>query len=116
VSLEAVPELLEFSETTDLVRIGAALSLSEIERRWTNPPHLVRQWWPLFASLAIRNRATLEGTSPQRRRLAMALPCSSRLMPVCVSRGRAETASSPGSIFCGLPALCFEAGRVNRFD
>jgi xanthine dehydrogenase small subunit len=61
VSLEAVPELLEFSETTDLVRIGAALSLSEIERRWINPPHLVRQWWPLFASLAIRNRASLGG-------------------------------------------------------
>jgi xanthine dehydrogenase small subunit len=61
VSLEAVPEFLEFSETPDLVRIGAALSLSEIERRWINPPHLVRQWWPLFASLAIRNRATLGG-------------------------------------------------------
>jgi xanthine dehydrogenase small subunit len=61
VSLEAVSELLEFSETTDLVRIGAALSLSEIERRWIDPPRLVRQWWPLFASVAIRNRATLGG-------------------------------------------------------
>jgi xanthine dehydrogenase small subunit len=61
VSLEAVPELLECSETTDLVRIGAALSLSEIERRWIDPPRLVRQWWPLFASIAIRNRATLGG-------------------------------------------------------
>ena len=61
VSLEAIPELLEFSENENSVRIGAALPLSEIERRWTNPPDIVRQWFPLFASPAIRNRATLGG-------------------------------------------------------
>jgi xanthine dehydrogenase small subunit len=61
VSVEAIPELLEFSETPESVRIGAALPLSEMERLWTNPPELVRQWWPLFASAAIRNRATLGG-------------------------------------------------------
>jgi len=61
VSVEAVPELLEFSETPDFVRIGAALPLTEIELRWHDPPELFRQWLPLFASPAIRNRATLGG-------------------------------------------------------
>ena len=61
VSLEAIPELLEFSDTPQSVRIGAALSLTEIERRWSHPPDILEQWWPLFASQAIRNRATLGG-------------------------------------------------------
>lgn len=61
VSLEAIPELREFSEDAASVRIGAAMTLTELERRWSNPPEMVRQWFPLFASPAIRNRATLGG-------------------------------------------------------
>ena len=61
VSVEAVPELLEFSDQPDSVRIGAALPLTEIEARWKNPPDMVLQWLPLFASPTIRNRATLGG-------------------------------------------------------
>jgi hypothetical protein len=38
VDLEAIPELHEFSETDEWVRIGGALSLSEAERLWTNQP------------------------------------------------------------------------------
>ena len=61
VSLEAVPELLEFSETPDVVRIGAALPLAEIELRWRSAPQIFQQWLPLFASPPLRNRATLGG-------------------------------------------------------
>ncbi len=61
VSLEAVPELLEFRETEALVRLGGALALAEIERLWKKPPEAARQLFPLFASRAIRNRATLGG-------------------------------------------------------
>ncbi len=61
VSLEAIPELREFSENSECIRIGAALSLMEIAQRWTGPPESFRQWVPLFASPAIRNRATLGG-------------------------------------------------------
>jgi xanthine dehydrogenase small subunit len=60
-SVEAVPELLEFTDGPDSVRIGGALPLAEIEARWKKPPELVRQWLPLFASPTIRNRATLGG-------------------------------------------------------
>jgi xanthine dehydrogenase small subunit len=61
VSLEAIPELLEFSETPDSVYIGASLPLTEIALRWRNPPEIFEQWLPLFASPPLRNRATLGG-------------------------------------------------------
>jgi xanthine dehydrogenase small subunit len=61
VSLEAVPELLEFSETPEFVHIGAALPLTEIALRWRNPPDIFQQWLPLFASPPLRNRATIGG-------------------------------------------------------
>ncbi len=61
VSLEAISELREFSESPDHIVIGAGLSLNEIAERWSGPPEAFRQWLPLFASPAIRNRATLGG-------------------------------------------------------
>jgi xanthine dehydrogenase small subunit len=61
VSLEAVPELKGFAETADAVEIGAGLTLSEIEERWTSAPPAFHEWSRLFASPLIRNRATLGG-------------------------------------------------------
>ncbi len=61
VSVEAIDELQEFSEAPDHIRIGAALSLSEIGRRWRQAPDAVGEWLALFASPPIRNRATLGG-------------------------------------------------------
>jgi xanthine dehydrogenase small subunit len=61
VSLEAVPELQEFSETPESVRIGGALPLSDIAWRWQSAPEIFRDWLPLFASPPLRNRATLGG-------------------------------------------------------
>jgi xanthine dehydrogenase small subunit len=61
ISVEGVPELKTISETADAIEIGAGLTLSEIEERWTSPPPAVRGWFELFASPLIRNRATLGG-------------------------------------------------------
>jgi xanthine dehydrogenase small subunit len=61
VSVEAVPELHEWSENDDSVRIGAALPLSDIARVWSKAPRVVHEWLDLFASPPIRNRATLGG-------------------------------------------------------
>ena len=61
VSLEAIEELKEFSIGPDGIRIGAALPLDEIGRRWTDAPDAFREWLGLFASPLIRNRATLGG-------------------------------------------------------
>jgi xanthine dehydrogenase small subunit len=61
VSLEAIDELHEWVETPASVRIGAAMPLGDIERRWQAAPDPWREWFTLFASPPIRNRATLGG-------------------------------------------------------
>ncbi|MCU1338432.1 MAG: molybdopterin dehydrogenase, FAD-binding [Bryobacterales bacterium] len=61
ISLEAIGELREFSETEERVLIGAGLTLNEIPARWTAAPEAFREWLVLFGSPPIRNRATLGG-------------------------------------------------------
>lgn len=61
VSLDAIPELRAFQLNSDLVRIGAALPLSELSRLWQGAPEAVHQCLEPFASTTIRNRATLGG-------------------------------------------------------
>jgi xanthine dehydrogenase small subunit len=61
ISLEAIPELREFIDTPDAVELGAGLSLTEIGELWGDAPAVFREWLPLFASVLIRNRATLGG-------------------------------------------------------
>jgi xanthine dehydrogenase small subunit len=62
ISLEAIAELREFSESDTSVTIGAALPLNEIALRWNGPPEVFNQWLRLFASPPLRNRATLGGS------------------------------------------------------
>jgi xanthine dehydrogenase small subunit len=61
VSLEAVPDLRIFQETSGQIEIGAGLSLSEIAAAWGTAPSAFTEWVDLFASPLIRNRATLGG-------------------------------------------------------
>ncbi len=61
ISLEAVPELHEVSVTADSVKIGAAVPLNEIGRRWRDAPAMFVEWLTSFGSPLIRNRATLGG-------------------------------------------------------
>ena len=61
IALDAVLELRDFSESEGAVEIGAALTLTEIAERWANPPAAFHDWLELFASVLIRNRATLGG-------------------------------------------------------
>jgi xanthine dehydrogenase small subunit len=61
VSVDAIDELREFANDERSVRIGAALSLTEIGRQWLDAPQAFREWLTLFASPLIRNRATLGG-------------------------------------------------------
>ncbi|MEU4604843.1 FAD binding domain-containing protein [Kribbella sp. NPDC023972] len=61
VAIDRLAELREFAFGPDEVRIGAALTLSEIERLLAGRVPLLAQMFPQFASRLIRNGATIGG-------------------------------------------------------
>ncbi|MFI8420407.1 xanthine dehydrogenase small subunit [Streptomyces sp. NPDC085479] len=61
VALDRLPELRELRRASDHVEIGAAVTLTEIERRLDGDVPLLAQLFPQFASRLIRNSATLGG-------------------------------------------------------
>lgn len=61
ISVEGLPELKGFVEDDSSIQVGAGLTLAEVQDRWTSAPLAVREWFDLFASPLIRNRATLGG-------------------------------------------------------
>ena len=61
VGIDRVPELRELHVADDVVEIGAALSLSEVERALDGRIPLLDSMFPQFASRLIRNGATLGG-------------------------------------------------------
>lgn len=61
VAVDRLSELREFTFGTDEVRIGAALTLTEIERLLAGRVPLLAQMFPQFASRLIRNGATIGG-------------------------------------------------------
>ncbi len=61
VAVDRLPELRELRVASDHIEIGAALTLTEIERRLDGEVPLLAQLFPQFASRLIRNGATLGG-------------------------------------------------------
>ncbi|MGW6281409.1 xanthine dehydrogenase small subunit [Kribbella sp. NPDC055071] len=61
VAVDRLAELREFSFGPDEVRLGAALTLTEIERQLGGRVPLLAQLFPQFASRLIRNGATIGG-------------------------------------------------------
>ena len=61
VAIDQLPELREFSFGEDSIEIGAALSLTEVERRLDGRVPLLAEFFPQFASRLIRNGATIGG-------------------------------------------------------
>jgi xanthine dehydrogenase small subunit len=117
ISLEAIEELHDFAETPDRIRIGAALTLTDIGRRWRQAPDVLAGWLALFASPPIRNRATLGGNlataSPigDGAPLLLALDASAhiagpggrRAMPLAsFFPGYRQTALQPGEILTAI--------------
>ena len=90
VSVEAIDELYAFDEQPSRVRIGAAMPLSEIGRRWGSAPAVVHDWLTLFASPPIRNRATLGGN------LATASPIGDAAPLLLALDARVEIAGASG--------------------
>jgi len=61
VAVDRLPELRGFSVGADTIEIGAALSLTEIERRLDGRVPVLAELFPQFASRLIRNGATIGG-------------------------------------------------------
>lgn len=109
IALDAIPELREFSETPDAVEIGAALTFTEISERWASAPSVFHDWLQLFASILIRNRATLGGN------LATASPIGDSA-PFLMSLNASVRITGPaGERFVPLPEF-FRAYRQTDLD
>ncbi|MEU1145216.1 xanthine dehydrogenase small subunit [Streptomyces sp. NPDC005863] len=61
IAVDRLPELRELRVASDHIEIGAALTLTEIERRLDGDVPLLAELFPQFASRLIRNGATLGG-------------------------------------------------------
>ncbi|WP_369148306.1 xanthine dehydrogenase small subunit [Streptomyces sp. R44] len=61
IAVDRLPELRELRVESDAIEIGAALTLTEIERRLDGEVPLLAELFPQFASRLIRNGATLGG-------------------------------------------------------
>lgn len=61
IAVDRLPELRELHVGPDRIEIGAALTLTEIERRLDGEVPLLAELFPQFASRLIRNSATLGG-------------------------------------------------------
>ncbi|MFB8399322.1 xanthine dehydrogenase small subunit [Streptomyces yangpuensis] len=61
IAVDRLPELRELHVGSERIEIGAALTLTEIERRLDGEVPLLAELFPQFASRLIRNSATLGG-------------------------------------------------------
>ncbi|MEZ4221655.1 MAG: FAD binding domain-containing protein [Polyangiaceae bacterium] len=129
VSLENVQELQAFTLSADELCIGAAVTLSEIERRVHGKLPMFEQLLPLFSSRLIRNRATLGGNLGTASPIGdsppalLALDAELRLQSVAGKRsvkvadyflGYRKTVLQPGEIIVAI-AIPLPAPPVQRF-
>jgi len=113
VSVEAIDELREFAETGEGVKIGAALSLTEIGRRWTNAPEVFHEWLTLFASPPIRNRATLGGNLATASPIGDAAPLLAAFDAIVHVAGSAGRRTIPlSSFFAGYRKTAMRPGEI----
>ena len=113
VSVEALPELRVFRETDQAFELGAALTLSEIENRWTTAPAFFREWLALFASPLIRNRATLGGNLATASPIGDAAPLLLALDAQVTIAGPSGQRTLPlSSFFRGYRQTALAAGEL----
>ncbi len=113
ISLDAIDELREFSSTSESVRIGAALTLSEIGERWTDAPPVFREWLALFASPLIRNRATIGGNLATASPIGDAAPLFLALDAIVHVEGLSGRRSIPlASFFTGYRKTALGGGEL----
>lgn len=93
IAIDRLPELRELTWERDTIEIGAALTLSELERRLEGRVPLLEQMFPQFASRLIRNGATIGGNLGTGSPIGDTLPVLLALeawVVLASSRGRRE--------------------------
>ncbi|MFQ6171999.1 xanthine dehydrogenase small subunit [Oryzobacter sp. R7] len=88
VAVDRLPELRGVSVGDGVVEVGAALTLTEVERALGDTVPLLARVWPLFASRLVRNSATIGGN------LATASPIGD-LAPALLALDTALVLTSP---------------------
>ena len=92
LAVDRLPELRELTIGEQLIEIGAALSLTEIERRLAGRVPLLDELFPQFASRLIRNGATLGGNlgtgSPIGDAAPVLLALQARIVLACLDGER----------------------------
>jgi xanthine dehydrogenase small subunit len=113
ISLDAIDELREFSDTPERVMIGAGLPLSEIGLRWGDAPAVFREWLMLFASPLIRNRATIGGNLATASPIGDAAPILLALDAIVHVAGSSGPRLIPlSSFFTGYRNTAMNAGEL----
>jgi xanthine dehydrogenase small subunit len=113
IGLEALDELRGFRQTEAEIEIGAGLTLSEIDARWQSAPPVWREWLPLFASLPIRNRATLGGNLATASSIGDSAPLLLALdARVTIASARGRRMLPPGEFFTGYRKTALEPGEI----
>ena len=113
ISVEGIEELQEFSNGPESVKIGAAVTLSAIGRRWRDAPDAFQEWLTLFASPLIRNRATIGGNLATASPIGDAAPLLLALdatVHVAAREGRRTVALS--SFFAGYRRTAMRSDEV----
>jgi xanthine dehydrogenase small subunit len=138
IGVDRVPELRGLRVGSDVVEIGAGLSLSEVERRLDGRVPLLDELFPQFASRLIRNGATLGGNLATASPIGDAAPALLALDASVVLAGAAgdrevpladffpayrRTARHPGEVIRTVriplplsPVACFHKVAKRRFD
>jgi len=113
VSLEGIEELRDLSEDATAVRIGAGVPLSDVERRWRGAPDVFSDWFALFASPSIRNRATLGGNLVTASPIGDAAPLLLALDAVVHAAGRDGRRAIPiAGFFTGYRRTLLGPGEI----
>ena len=106
VAIDRLDELRDFSVDGQEIRLGAALTLTEIERRLHGRVPLLAELFPQFASRLIRNGATLGGNLGTGSPIGDAPPGPAR-----PGRRRGAGLPSTASGWCRWPTTSPATGR-----
>jgi xanthine dehydrogenase small subunit len=113
VSLDGIEELRELKEDDTSIRLGAALSLSDLERQWHDAPPVFANWFALFASPPIRNRATLGGNLVTASPIGDSAPLLLALDATVHVAGRHGRRAIPlASFFAGYRRTALQPGEI----